>query len=461
MLQWRNVVLAAMSQRQGYLDPAEADYYMSLPLGAFDAPNMPPGEADAFVEQVMTQLADQGYGDFSTNGWSITTTIDLTQQRALEQSCSDVVAQQSAGELSANDCGAILLHRSASDPSRFEVVAYVGTLAGVAGPDARPDLVSDQQLPVGSTMKGPLYACALKADKLAPDEELVDPGTVIIDDERVGNWDSRGIGVQPAAEMLIQSRNVPAARLVERLTPEGFATCLHETFGVATPLDLSLGVWVGMGLSPMPLYELAEAYTPFATGGLLVEPVMITELTDTDGHHHPLQGPAAPRQVLSCAESSWVTDALLEAAHRADLPPGVAAKTGTTNASSVAVAYTGDWVLVTWLGRIEPTKPLQQVEPAPTALAVAAEYSWYYTQSVAPLQVPSCPDQGQTTVPEAPGVVPTPTPMVAPTIAPIAHATEPPFARMSPYIDIGFAGDDQVVGEGFIAPEDVSQLGAG
>ncbi|HWV24839.1 MAG TPA: transglycosylase domain-containing protein, partial [Thermomicrobiales bacterium] len=392
MLAGRNQVIAAMSERQGYLTTEDADYYQGLPLGVPETPNMPPNRAQPFVEQVMGVLGRQGYKDFSRNGWKIATTLELGPQQALEDACNRAVAAQAPE--GANDCGAVLLRRSGSDPAGFTVAAYVGTVHSISGPDAMPDIVLDEPLPVGSTIKGPLYACALHAGVLAPDEWLDDPGIQAFPglEDPIADWDSEPWGTRSASEMLTGSRNVPAAELVRRLTPEGFARCLDDRFGVASPLNMSLSLRLGLGLSEIPLYELATGYTPFATGGVLVDPVMVQGAWNRDGVDQSLRAPARPREVITCEESTWVTNALLAVGEGYGLPWGVAAKTGTTDASSVAVAYSRDWVLATWLGRIAPEHPLQQVEPAPSAITVVQEYSWYLDQNVIATQLPACPE---------------------------------------------------------------------
>ncbi len=398
MREGRNQVIAAMSQRQGYITADDAASYMSRPLGVPPTPHMPPNLAQPFVEQAMAVMGRQGYEGFSRNGWTVSTTLQPGPQRALEDTCRRVVAAQPAG--GANDCGAVLLLRDPDDPDKFIVGAYVGTVHSISGINAMPDLVFGQHLPVGSTIKGPLYACALHEGVLEPDEWLEDSGYKEVpgQEKPIANWDNDAWGSRPAAEMLTSSRNVPAAELVERLTPEGFARCLHDLFGVETELNLDLTLRLGLGLSEMPLYELAVGYTPFATGGLLLDPVMVEDARNREGEQQGLRSPSAAREVVSCEESAWVTDALLEVGDVFGLPSGVAAKTGTTNTSSVTVAYSRDWVLATWVGRIEPGQPLQQVVATPSAMAVVQEYSWYLARNVAPPHLPDCGLNARSTI---------------------------------------------------------------
>ena len=363
----RNQVLFAMA-RQGYLTPAEAEAFAEEPLGVAESPVRPLLRGERVVQRAMAELERHGLDGFSTAGRDVTTTIDLAVQEAVDAAALRVIAEQSAGGV--NDGGVIVL-----DPRTGEIRALFGGTRSIGGEDAMPDMAWEEPHAPGSSIKPLLFACSLEAGVLEPDELLDDPGVAVIAGEQIADWDGEAWGSQPAAAMLAGSRNVPAAELVRRLTPRGFARCLRETFGIASDLEPDrYGVRLGLGLAPITLEELAGAYAVLANGGYAVTPTAVRGVRDIAGAPVYEARPPKPRRVLGCGTVAWIAAALAPVAEVLGLPAGVAAKTGTTDASSAVAGFSADWVVVAWLGQAEAKRgPLAVAVVWPGAAAILQE----------------------------------------------------------------------------------------
>jgi penicillin-binding protein 1A len=340
----RSIVLDAMV-REGYLSQEQAQSIDASPLGVVARPVVPASRDSAFVDDaVMNWLDAHGYHHMSADGLIVTTTLDSTRQAEAARDLAEIVP--SLADRGVNDGAAL-----AADPRTGAILVWVAGSPLDGQPLTQIDLVDQWPHQPGSAIKPLLYSCALEEGYLRPNEKLDDTQRVI-GGKYVANWDLHGHGILPATEALAQSSNVAAAELADRLTPQGFADCLHSVFGVQANLQASqIGVFLGLGLAEIPMPELVAAFTPLANAGLYHPLVPVARLQEPDGREiYHLEPGGDP--VVSCKTVNWLAEPLGEVSQIIGLPPTLATKTGTTPASSFAIGYGRDVIFAAWVGNV-------------------------------------------------------------------------------------------------------------
>ena len=225
----------------------------------------------------------------------------------------------------------------------------------------------------GSSFKPFIYSAAI--------DKGYAPGTLIDDaplDYEAGvtgraewsphNYDNKFEGPMLLRDALVKSKNIPAIRVLEAITPD-YARQFITNFGfdaASHPPYLTMALGAGAA-SP---WEMATGYAVFANGGYLVKPHVVTEIRDVNDEtiakfNSPVAGENAPRVID--ARNAWVMDSMLHdvvsrgtgararVLNRRDL----AGKTGTTNdyVDAWFCGYSGydpdgkqQIVAVTWMG---------------------------------------------------------------------------------------------------------------
>ncbi|MDR2030854.1 MAG: PBP1A family penicillin-binding protein, partial [Azoarcus sp.] len=227
------------------------------------------------------------------------------------------------------------------------------------------NVIQAQRQP-GSSFKPFIYSASL--------ERGIAPGTLVMDeplDYPAGvtgrnawtpqNYDGKFEGTMTVRHALARSKNIPAVRVLEEITPvyaRGFIT--HFGFDAARhPPYLTMALGAG-SVSP---WEMAVAYAVFANGGYRVSPHVVKEIWDADNQllarvDPPVAGESAPRVID--ARNAWVMDSMLQdvvrrgtgARARALNRQDIAGKTGTTNDHVDAwfCGYTPRVAAVAWVG---------------------------------------------------------------------------------------------------------------
>ncbi len=149
----------------------------------------------------------------------------------------------------------------------------------------------------GRSYKGSQYNRATKAKRqpgsafkpfvyLAAIEQGYRPDSVQVDEPiKIGNWQPENykhkyLGRVTLETAFAQSLNAVAAKLAYEVGPERVAA-LARRLGIGSKLgtDVSLA----LGTSEVSLLELTDAYAPFANGGELVVPHVVTRISTRDG----------------------------------------------------------------------------------------------------------------------------------------------------------------------------------
>ncbi|MBU1740587.1 MAG: transglycosylase domain-containing protein [Proteobacteria bacterium] len=184
---------------------------------------------------------------------------------------------------------------------------------------------------------------------------------------RPSNYDHKHLGWITYRQSIQRSRNLSTIWILDRVGPDRVIQ-VAKKFGITTPLinDLSLG----LGASDVHLFELTRAYSVFANGGRLIEPVMILKVVD---RHGKVLEEVQPQPGLEAIDPA--TNYLMVTLLRAVVTGGTGAranklkqfacgKTGTTNKHIDAwfMGFTPRLVTGVWVGHDEPRNKLGRGE---------------------------------------------------------------------------------------------------
>lgn len=290
----------------------------------------------------------------------VPTTLDLALQRDLAARVARAVDEREARGAGS---GALVAVRLGPRP---ELLAWVGSTGFFDA--ARAGAIDFCRVPrsPGSTLKPFLYAFALDAGALSPETVLDDlergPGSI-------GNADDRFLGPMLPRAALGNSRNVPAALVLERLgLEEGYARLRDAALHDGSRPARQYGLGLALGGMPVTLERLVTASAALAGSGELAGLRWI--------RNEPLPD---PRRLVSEETarlvSLWLSDpsARLPSFPRmgaTEFPFPVAVKTGTSSRVRDAwcVAWSREFLVGAWIGHPDATPMNRQ-----TGFLAAAE----------------------------------------------------------------------------------------
>lgn len=296
----------------------------------------------------------------ATEPYRVTTTLDLGMQESVASLAGAAVGEwQNRG---AGNAAVILLDRQSNG-----VLAWLGSTDYFATDQAGAlDFTRTPRSP-GSTLKPFFYALAYDQGKITPATILDDLPAV---SEGIVNADKTYLGPLLPRQALANSRNVPAAGVLNEIgIEEGYAFLhelgLHDNEQEARRYGLGLVI----GTMPVTLEHLVQAYSVLAN----------------DGRWRPLNwvaGQRGPeRQLLSAASARLVTLQLSDASARLPSFPRmgsteyaypVALKTGTSQGLRDAwtVAYSQRYVVGVWIGHPD-ARPMRELTGATSTAELA------------------------------------------------------------------------------------------
>lgn len=295
------------------------------------------GRAAYFLDFVIDRLVTHLGPELTFHGdLRVETTLDLRLQQ---------VAHQALGDRQ----GAVVV----LDLENGEILAMVGGRDYRESPFNRATHALRQP---GSAFKPFVYAAALERGWTLA--SLLEDEPKAYGDYRPVNWDNRYRGKVTMKQAMAQSLNAASVWLLHQLGPAA-ALNLAWRLGIDTltaddrHLALALG-GLSRGVTPL---RLAEAYTAFATGGILKRAKALRRVTDRDGREWPVREADGDRRVLSPEVAYLVTDMLTYALEegtgtRARLGRPAAGKTGSTNDLRDAwfVGYTPRYLAAVYIG---------------------------------------------------------------------------------------------------------------
>ncbi len=358
----RNRVLDILAE-QGVINAKRAEKARKEPLGVSGRPPGGTSPYPAFMDLVRRQLRrDYRDKDLTSEGLRIFTTLDPRVQAVSENALRRRTAKlEKVKGLPKNSLeGSVIVTSSGSG----EVLAVVG---GVHARFAGFNRALDAVRPVGSLIKPAVYLAAINTNRYTLASPLKDvPLQVKGPDGKIWapkNYDRQLHGSVPLYEALANSYNLATARLGFEV---GMRQVLHtlKRLGIEREVPAYPAVFLGaVNLSPI---DVTQMYQTLAAGGFRTPLRAILEVTSADGD--PVaRYPLTVEQAVSPEAAYLITAALQEVIRSGTgrslatrLPSEVApaGKTGTTDElrDSWFAGYTGDFLVVTWLGR-DDNKP--------------------------------------------------------------------------------------------------------
>ena len=284
----------------------------------------------------------------------VETTLDLPLQASAEQA---VLRGVSAAADQGVEQGALV-----SLDGEGRIRAYVGGTNYVQTQFDRATMAHRQ---AGSAFKPFVYLTAMEAGR-TPDTPVVDEPV------KIGDWEPRNytgtfLGPVTIRIALAQSVNTVAARLTEELGASNVASTARR-LGITSDIQQDPSMALGaVEVSPL---EMAQAYAPFANGGVFAKGYGIERIRTATGRVLYDRGvDRGPRlSVISQPALSYMVSMMRGVVTggtgtRANVPGyDLAGKTGTTSDYKDAwfVGYTGGFVTAVWVGK-DDNKPMRRV----------------------------------------------------------------------------------------------------
>jgi penicillin-binding protein 1A len=215
----------------------------------------------------------------------------------------------------------------------------------------------------GSAFKPFVYLTAIE-NGISPWDTRSD-GPVDIDGWSPTNYGGRSYGTITLASALAHSVNTITASLGQEV---GISQVIEtaQRLGITSPLANNPSL--ALGTAEVTPLELTGAYAAFANGGYKVEPYLVLEVDDPQGHLLYKRSLPTPQRVIASHVDRDLTEMLYgvvtEGTGRGAGLPGreAAGKTGTTQDYHDAwfVGFTTDYVTSVWVGN-DDSSPMHNV----------------------------------------------------------------------------------------------------
>jgi 1A family penicillin-binding protein len=312
--------------------------------------------AQHFALMVLDELKHK-YGEerMSRSGFVVNTTLDLGAQKQAEEIVRRQITERFAAGGGRN-AGLVAI-----DPKTGQVKALVGSVDWNNDQFGKVNMAVSPRQP-GSSFKPIFYGEAI-------DKKLITAATVLHDKPtdfggwKPENFDFKFKGDMPARNALAESRNLPAAEVMQKLGPAQ-ASLAAQRMGISTVNEPDkYGLTLAVGTAEVKLEDMVNAYAAFANQGLQYTPITYTEVRDKYGQLIYQRPAEQPHRVQSEQASFIISSILSDEQARAPTYGSslniagrqVALKTGTTDESKDAwtIGYTPSLALGIWVGNNE------------------------------------------------------------------------------------------------------------
>lgn len=357
-LERRNMVLEKMSLHnligQGLLDES-----MKQPLIGFAVQKGGMNRFPAFIDLVRQQLAGEyREEDLKSEGLQIITTLDPKIQLQVEKGLAETIQGLEAQPKRANLEGAVVV-----------TARETGEVLAVAGGKEPQDFGFNRALhanrPIGSLVKPAVYLTALEEGyNLA---SPLDDTALTFDIEgskpwQPANYDKREHGTVPLYSALAHSYNLATVRLGMDLGLTRVIATLKKLGMAEEPQPYPSLLLGAVGMSPLAVTEM---YQTIASGGFFTSLRAISGVMAADHSVLNRYGLAVEQRFnpavsffLAHAMQRTVTEGTATSLLKTPLRDyAIAGKTGTTDdlRDSWFAGFTGDHLMVVWLGRDDNT----------------------------------------------------------------------------------------------------------
>ncbi len=257
-----NIVLDKMVET-GAITKAQEEEVFAHPVRV--APTLASAHAQYFVDWVdgqVRQLVGQ-----PTTDLVVETTLDLPLNGEAESAARAIADRD--GKLGVQQAAVVALDGAGG------VRAMVG---GLDYAQSQFNRAVDAKRQAGSSWKPFVYLTAMEQGR-TPDVQVVDEPVTI------GNWTpqnytKRYLGTITIQTALAQSINTVAARLADEVGRDNVAATAHR-LGIVSPIGVQPSMALGaVEVSPL---EMAQAYAPFANGGVRAPAYGIARIRTADG----------------------------------------------------------------------------------------------------------------------------------------------------------------------------------
>jgi penicillin-binding protein 1A len=390
----RNTVLDRM-EKIGLATPGEvADAKRHRPLiHENEIENFQDTYALSTVRRFLDKFLEDN--DIEDGGFAIHTTLDLRLQHAAEQIIDSRLRTLESSPADPHRTKARFTQ--SFDPQNPQKTDYVqgaavaldnetgGILAVVGGRDFSHNQFNralSARRQIGSTFKPFVYAAAfengLMPGTLIDDSPIREDELISFDDHwSPRNADNRFLGLQPAADGLVHSRNTMSVRVGEYAGIENIID-IARRFDLAATAPNSPQTYIGnLGVT---LKTLTSAYSVFPNDGILRRPFLISRIEKIGGGQAVRATPVVEQSAISPG-ASWMTSQVLQqvmsrgtgqSARPLGLSAPAAGKTGTTNNYTDAwfVGYTNRVSCGVWVGLDEPKTIIDRAYGSTLALPI-------------------------------------------------------------------------------------------
>ncbi len=302
-----------------------------------------------FFAELFTSLRKQVFTDEHREG-DIITTIEPVVQHTLEKTLRDFKekwqVEQAGGIIIDPHTGDILALAAVPD---FDVNKFseVKDLSRFGNP------LVENSYELGSIMKPLTIAAGIDAGVITPETTYTDTGCIVVNTERICNFDGEARKVINMQTVLSQSLNTGSVFVMQKLGKERFRKYFYG-YGMTEKTDIDLPGEVksnvrnlestrdieyatasfGQGIALSPI-AMVRAFTALANDGVLVSPRVVKEIRYPDGISYAVERPTSA-QVLKPETAETVTRMLVKVVdegygggrHKLE-HYAVAAKTGT------------------------------------------------------------------------------------------------------------------------------------
>ena len=264
-------------------------------------------------------------------------------------------------DLNGNDSHVMLEQESGVQGALLALDNSTGDIKALVGvrdfQESKFDRATQAMRQVGSSFKPYIYTAAID-EGMTPDDTVLDAPVTFTTPSgpyTPHNYDGRFEGIITFRRALMQSRNIPALKVTEKVG--GIKTVIEyaRKFGITAPLPAYLPV--ALGAADITLMEQTAAFTTFPNDGVRVTPRYIRKVTDYDGRVLEENYPEV-KDVISARTArimvSMLRDVVLHgtayAASKLNHP--LAGKTGTTNDFTDAwfVGFSPSVTCGVWIG---------------------------------------------------------------------------------------------------------------
>jgi 1A family penicillin-binding protein len=364
----RMVTLGYISKEKSQEAEAE-ELEFKPPLSPLHAPHFVMYVRNFLIRKYGLPLVEKG-------GLSVTTTLDLKMQEAIQKIVTDEV--NSSVNLNLTN-GATLV----TNPKNGDVIAMVGSKDYTDPESGNVNLTTSLRQP-GSTVKVITYAMALEKGYTAatPIDDspitLIGPGGVPYSPV---NYDGKSHGVMPLRYTLANSFNIAAVRTIHNLGVAPMVT-LAKRMGIRSwGSPDNYGYPVTLGSAEATMIDMATAFGTVANLGSKIDINPVLKIADYKGNVLEEKQPETGVRVLDEGIAYILSDILADNGARAlefgtNSPlyiPGqyVSVKTGTSDnkRDNWTIGYTPNFVVAVWVGNNDNSPMSQQLASGITGAA--------------------------------------------------------------------------------------------